>query len=205
MEPRPKQRLSAEARQEQIIQVAVDLAGERGMQGVTTQDMADAMGLTQGAIFRHFPSKDAIWLAAMGWIRERLMGVLGAAAQGAADPLDALARMFHAHVDFIAKHPAIPRMVFSGQMLHDSPKLKALVQEIISGYEDRLMALLREAREAGLARADLDEQSAAILFIGMIQGLVVQITIFGARRSLTEEAHKVFPVYLAGIRAERTK
>lgn len=205
MLPKPKQRLSAEARQEQIIQVAVDLAGERGMQGVTTQDMADAMGLTQGAIFRHFPSKDAIWLAAMGWVRERLMGVLGAAAQGAADPLEALERMFHAHVNFIAKHPAIPRMVFSGQMLHDSPKLKALVQEIISGYEDRLMVLLREAREAGLARADLDEQSAAILFIGMIQGLVVQITIFGARRSLTEEARKVFPVYLAGIRAERTK
>ncbi|PWB57880.1 MAG: TetR family transcriptional regulator [Nitrosomonadales bacterium] len=204
MESKPRQRLSAEARQEQIVQVAVDLAGERGMQGVTTQDMADAMGLTQGAIFRHFPSKDAIWLAAMSWIRERLMGVLGAAAKEASDPLDALERMFHAHVSFIAKHPAIPRMVFSGQMLHDSPKLKALVQEIVSGYEDRLVALLREAREAGLARADLDEQSAAILFIGMIQGLVVQITIFGAKRSLLEEARKVFPVYLAGIKVERT-
>ena len=199
MESKPKQRLSAEARQEQIIQVAVDLAGERGMQGVTTQDMADAMGLTQGAIFRHFPSKDAIWLAAMSWIREGLMGVLGAAAKGASDPLDALERMFYAHVSFIAKYPAIPRMVFSGQMLHDNPKLKALVQEIVSGYEDRLVALLREARVAGLARADLDEQSAAILFIGMIQGLVVQITIFGAQRSLLEEARKVFPIYLAGI------
>jgi hypothetical protein len=84
-------------------------------------------------------------------------------------------------------------------MLHDSPKLKVLVQEIVSGYEDRLVALLREARESGLARADLDEQSAAILFIGMIQGLVVQITIFGAQRSLLEEARKVFPIYLAGI------
>jgi AcrR family transcriptional regulator len=199
MESKPKQRLSAEARQEQIIQVAVDLAGERGMQGVTTQDMADAMGLTQGAIFRHFPSKDAIWLAAMSWIREGLMGVLGAAAKGASDPLDALERMFYAHVSFIAKYPAIPRMVFSGQMLHDNPKLKALVQEIVSGYEDRLVALLREARVAGLARADLDEQSAAILFIGMIQGLVVQITIFGSQRSLLEEARKVFPIYLAGI------
>jgi AcrR family transcriptional regulator len=205
MEPKPKQRLSAEVRQDQIIQVAVDLAGERGMQGVTTQDMADAMGLTQGAIFRHFPSKDAIWIAAMGWIRERLMGVLGAAAQGTGSPLDALERMFFAHVDFIDRHPAIPRMVFSGQMLHDNPKLKALVQEIVSGYEARLVVLLCEAREAGLVRADLDEQSAAILFIGMIQGLVVQITIFGARRSLTEEARKVFPVYLAGIKAERSK
>lgn len=205
MEPKPKQRLSAEVRQDQIIQVAVDLAGERGMQGVTTQDMADAMGLTQGAIFRHFPSKDAIWIAAMGWIRERLTGVLGAAAQGTGSPLDALERMFFAHVDFIDRHPAIPRMVFSGQMLHDNPKLKALVQEIVSGYEARLVVLLCEAREAGLVRADLDEQSAAILFIGMIQGLVVQITIFGARRSLTEEARKVFPVYLAGIKAERSK
>lgn len=183
MEPKPKQRLSAEVRQDQIIQVAVDLAGERGMQGVTTQDMADAMG----------------------WIRERLMGVLGAAAQGAGSPLDALERMFFAHVDFIDRHPAIPRMVFSGQMLHDNPKLKALVQEIVSGYEARLVDLLCEAREAGLVRPDLDEQSAAILFIGMIQGLVVQITIFGARRSLTEEARKVFPVYLAGIKAERSK
>lgn len=203
MEPKPKQRLSAEARQEQIIQVAVDLAGERGMQGVTTQDMADVMGLTQGAIFRHFSSKDAIWLAAMGWIRERLMGVLGTAAKGASDPLDALEHMFYAHVNFIAKHPAIPRMVFSGQMLHDNPKLKALVQEIVSGYEERLVKLLREAREAGLVWPELDEQSAAVLFIGMIQGLVVQIAIFGAKRSLLEEARKVFPIYLAGIKAER--
>lgn len=199
MEHKPKQRLSAEARQEQIIQVAVDLAGERGMQGVTTQDMADAMGLTQGAIFRHFPSKDAIWLAAMGWIRERLMGVLGAAAEGADDPLDALERMFYAHVNFITKHPAIPRMVFSGQALHDNPKLKTLVREILSGYESRLAALLSEAREMELVRADLDEQSAAILFIGMIQGLVVQITIFGTQRSLPEEARKIFPIYMAGI------
>lgn len=199
MKPKPKQRLSAEERQDQIIRVAVDLAGERGMQGVTTQDMADAMGLTQGAIFRHFPSKDAIWLAAMGWIRERLMGVVGAAADGASDPLDALEQMFYAHVGFIAKHPAIPRMVFSGQMLHDSPKLKALVREILSGYEDRLVALLREAQELEMVQDDLDVQSAAILFVGMIQGLVVQITIFGAQRSLLEEARKVFPIYLAGI------
>ena len=90
-------------------------------------------------------------------------------------------------------------MVFSGQMLHDSPRLKALVQEILSGYEDRLVALLCEARELDMVQDDLDAQSAAILFVGMIQGLVVQITIFGAQRSLLEEARKVFPIYLAGI------
>lgn len=183
----------------------MDLAGERGMHGVTTQEMADALGLTQGAIFRHFPSKDAIWVAAMTWIRGRLMNVLGAAAKGAKNPLDALERMFLAHVAFIAKHPAIPRLVFSGQVLYENPKLKEVVQEIISGYEARLAALLREAKEAGLARPDLDERSAATLFLGMIQGLVVQVTIFGGKRSLLEEAHKVFPIFLAGIRTMGTE
>lgn len=42
-----RQRLSAEARQEEIIRAAVDLAGERGVDGVTTQDMAKAVGITQ--------------------------------------------------------------------------------------------------------------------------------------------------------------
>lgn len=200
MEIKPKQRLSAEARQEQIIQVAVDLAGKRGMQGVTTQEMADAMGLTQGAIFRHFPTKDAIWIAAINWLRESLMGVLGAAVRDAKDPLDALERMFHAHVSFISRYPAIPRIVFSGKMLDENPKLKALVQGILSGYEARVVKLLLEAKAAGLVRSDLDEGGAATLFLGMIQGLVVQIKIIGVDRSMQEEARKVFPIYLAGIK-----
>lgn len=200
MQAKPKQRLSAEARQEQIIQVAVDLAGKRGLQGVTTQEMADAMGLTQGAIFRHFPTKDAIWIAAIQWLRESLMGVVGRAAKDATDPLDALERMFHAHVAFIGKYPAIPRIVFSGKMLDESPKLKALVQGIMTGYEARLVTLLGEAKSAGLVRPELDERAAATLFLGMIQGLVVQIKIIGVDRSMADEARKVFPIYLAGIK-----
>ncbi len=200
MEIKLKQRLSAEARQEQIIQVAVDLAGKRGMQGVTTQEMADAMGLTQGAIFRHFPTKDAIWIAAINWLRESLMGALGVAVQGARDPLDALERMFHAHLSFIAQYPAIPRIVFSGQMLDENPVLRALVREILTGYEARIVMLLLQAREAGMIRPDLDEHGAATLFLGMIQGLVVQIKIVGVDRSMQEEARKLFPIYLAGIK-----
>ena len=75
--------------------MAIDLAAKRGVESVTTQDMADAMGLTQGAIFRHFPTKDDIWLAAIHWVRRRLMRVVvDAAATQRENPLDALERMF---------------------------------------------------------------------------------------------------------------
>ena len=198
-----RRRLSAEQRQEEIVGVALSLAAARGVDSVTTQEMADALGLTQGAIFRHFPTKDDIWIAAIQWVRARLMGVVGEAAGRGENPLDALEKIFFAHVAFIAEHPAIPRLVFSDQLLHKHPQLRQLIQGILTSYEAKLAALFEEASEQGLAREKLDEHSAATLFIGMIQGLVIQSTIFGGQRSLVEEAKKVFPVFLNGIRAWR--
>lgn len=197
-----KRRMGAEERQEEIVRVAMYLAAKRGVESVTTQDMADAVGLTQGAIFRHFPTKDDIWLAAINWVRSRLISVVTAAAARSENPLESLENMFFAHVAFIAKHPAIPRMVFSDHLLRRDIRLKLLIQEIMTGYEANISGLLGQAKASGLARSDLDEGSAATLFIGMIQGLVLQSTIFGGRRSLTEEAKRVFPIYLNGIRSQ---
>lgn len=195
-----RRRMDAGERQEEIIQAALDLAAKHGVEAVTTQDMADELGLTQGAIFRHFPTKDDIWLAAIHWVRARLMKVVGAAAAKGINPLDALEKMFFAHVSFIARHQAIPRMVFSDQLLRRNTRLKLLIQEILTGYESKVADLLAQAKAVGLVRQDVDEDSAATLFIGMIQGLVLQSSIFGGRRSLLDEAKKVFPIYLAGIR-----
>lgn len=194
-----KRRLSAGERQDEIVRVAIELAATRGVDAVTTQDMADAMGLTQGAIFRHFPTKDDIWVAAIGWVRRQLMDKLEKAASKGDHPLDSLERMFHAHIGFIAKHPAIPRLIFSDELRNKNPHLKQLIQEILGGYEEKIATLLRAAKFQGLARADLDEESAATLFIGMIQGLVLQSSIFSGKRSLSVQAKKVFPVFMNAV------
>ena len=195
-----RRRLPTEERQSEIIRVAVELAAEKGVDSVTTQNMADAMSVTQGAIFKHFTTKDDIWVAVMHWIREQLMKVLEKAAADAADPLDAIGRMFFAHIAFISKHPAIPRLLFSELLHKKSSKLRDLIQEIISGYEAKIAGLLDAAKKQSLAPPDLDSRSAAVLYIGMIQGLVMQASIFGGKRSLQKEAEKTFPIFLHGIK-----
>ena len=195
-----KRRLSSEDRQSEIIRVAVELAADKGVDSVTTQDMADAMQLTQGAIFRHFATKDDIWVAVMQWIRDRLMKVLDKAAADATDPLNAIERMFFAHITFISKHPAIPRLMFSELLHKKNSKLRQLIQGIISGYEAKIAGLLEEAKSRSLVSDDLDSQSAAVLYIGMIQGLVMQSSIFGGKRSLQQQAENIFPILLHGIK-----
>jgi len=78
--------------------VTLELAAKQGVDDVTTQDMAKAMGVTQGAVFRHFLSKDAIWLAVMQWVRDRLMGRAGPRRrQGARSAGRAAAHVFRAN------------------------------------------------------------------------------------------------------------
>ena len=195
-----RRRLGADERREEIIRVTLALAAKQGVDDVTTQDMAQAMGLTQGAVFRHFPSKDAIWLAVMQWVRDRLMDVLGRAAPQGRDPLDALQRMFFAHIEFIAGHPAIPRVLMSEHLHGRNTALRQLVTEIMLGYEEKIAGLLGDAQARGLARADLDAHAAATLYIGMIQGLVLQTSILRGKRTLAAEAARTFPIFLQAIR-----
>lgn len=180
--------------------MAVELAADKGVDSVTTQDMAEAMNLTQGAIFRHFATKDDIWIAVMQWIRDKLMKVLDKAAADARDPLHAIECMFFAHIKFISKHPAIPRLLFSELLHKKNSKLRQLIQGIISGYEAKIAGLLEAAKSQSLVAEDMDSQSAAVLYIGMIQGLVMQTSIFGGQRSLQQEAKKTFPIFLHGVK-----
>ena len=84
MQQQTRVRLSTETRQAEIIAAVLKLAAERSPAQITTGDIANAVSLTQGAIFRHFPNKDAIWLAVIGWVESNLLDSLEAAAQNAA-------------------------------------------------------------------------------------------------------------------------
>ena len=195
-----RKRLGADERREEIIRVTLALAAKQGVDDVTTQDMAQAMGVTQGAVFRHFPSKEAIWLAVMQWVRDRLLPILSQAAAQGHDPLDALQRMFFAHIDFIARHPAIPRLLMSEHLHGRSKALRQLVTEIMLGYEAKITGLIEDAQAQGLARTELDAHAAATLYIGMIQGLVLQTSILRSQRSFASEAARTFPVFLLALR-----
>ena len=65
-EPAPagRKRLTAAERRAQLIDVAISIFGQRGFRGATTKAIADAAGISEATIFRHFPSKADLYIAA---------------------------------------------------------------------------------------------------------------------------------------------
>lgn len=192
-------RLPTQARQSEIVAAALRLAQDRSPAAITTTDLARAMGLSQGALFKHFSSKDAIWLAAMNWVAEHLLRTLNEAAQQAPTPVDALRRVFDAHVAFVVAHPGVPRMIFHElQQAQDSP-LKQQVRVLMQGYRQLLLGLLGSAAQRGDLVPELDAPAAATLFLGIVQGLVMQSMMSGQMSTMHAEAPRVFHLYLRAI------
>lgn len=192
-------RFSTEERQSEIAMAALRLARDTSPALITTTDIASAIGVTQGAVFKHFPTKEAIWVAAVRWVREVLMHGLKSAAAEASTPLAALSAMFRTHVDFVIAHPGVPRLIFHELQQPADSATKQEVRGLLQGYRKLLLDTLEQAVEQGQVIADLDREAAATTFVGLIQGLVMQAMLAGRPTAMRAQANRVFALYLRSL------
>ena len=202
MDTHPKH-LPADERRAVTIGAVVELAGLVNPSEITTAAIAKHMRVTQGALFRHFPSKDAIWRAVMEWMAERLLGRIDHAAQGIDSPVAALRAMFMSHVEFVIEHPGVPRMMFGELQRAEASPAKDMARTLIRRYGDRLRALLERGKAGGEIAPEVDVEAAATLFIGTIQGLVMQSMLSGDIGRMRAEAPGVFAIYQRGIASRK--
>lgn len=195
----PPKHLTADARRAATVKAVVDLAARQNPGDITTAAIAQRMGVTQGALFRHFPSKNAVMQAVMVWVGDRVLGRIDKAAADAESPIAALEAMFDAHVDFVSRHPGVPRMLF-GELQHpgDTPA-KRVVQTLLHQYSKRLKALLEAGKAQGELDPTLDVDAAVIAYIGMFQGLVMRTLLAGDATRMRRDAVRVFAIYRRGI------
>ena len=195
----PAKYLSADERRAATVEAVVQLSATGNPSDITTTTIARHMGVTQGALFKHFPTKEAILEAVMGWVAERLLSRIDAAASKAGTPLAALQAIFMAHVGFVVDHPGVPRMMFGELQRAEMSAPKRMAQTLIARYGERVRLLLAKGKAAGEIRADVDENAAALLFVGMVQGLVMQSLLAGDVRQMRGQADGVFALFRMGL------
>jgi AcrR family transcriptional regulator len=192
--------LPADERKVVIVEAVIELAAEQNPHGITTAAIANRMGLTQGALFRHFPNKAAILKAVMIWTSEHLLAELDKSLLGITSPVDGLRAMFIAHAQFVTEHPGVPRLLFGELQQTGKTASKDVVQSLLKNYKERLHQLIESGKSSQELDMSLDTGAAAILFIGTIQGLIMQSLLAGDVSLIRQDALRVFDIYHRGIR-----
>jgi AcrR family transcriptional regulator len=192
-------RFPADSRKRQIVETVLELVAAHGTEAVSAQLVADAIGVTQPAVFRHFPTKEAMWLAVMDWLEQRLVAIYAAADDGGEARLVVLSRMFLENVKLIERYPALAKLVFSDHLRLQFPSLQARFGKIHKAYTARLAAVIDRAKADGAVGEAVPAKDAATVFLSLIQGLGFQFVIARLPLKLSTQAEQVLALYLRAI------
>ena len=194
-------RRSSKERRALAIDAVIDLASGMNPADITTAAISERMGLTQGALFRHFPTKDAVLQAVMESVSERLLSRIDEAVREETAPLEALRAIFMAHVRFVESNPGVPRLLFSELQRTEETGAKRAVAAFLEASATRILVQLDEAKKLGLVSPDICSRSAAMSLVGSVQGLVIQAMLSGRVGDIGAGAEGVFAVWRRGVSA----
>ena len=194
-------RRSSEERRALAVDAVIELASGMNPADITTTDISDRMGLTQGALFRHFPNKDAVLQAVMESVSGRILSLMDEAERGATSPIDALRAIFMAHVGFIESNPGVPRLMFGELQRTEETGAKRATAAFLETYATRILERLDEAKKLGQVSSGVCSRLAAMALIGSIQGLVIQATLSGRVGDIRAGADAAFDIWRKGVSA----
>jgi AcrR family transcriptional regulator len=167
--PARKARKPAGDRRREIADAALRVIAADGLGRFTALAIAREVGLTDAALFRHFPSKDAIVDAAIDRVEELLFE--GFPPQ-APDPIERLGAFFRRRVEVIRGQPGISTLVATGELAKaGSPAGLRRVEEFRRRSAGFVRACLEEAERLRLLAPEVEVEAACVVVLGALLAL----------------------------------
>ncbi len=194
-------KLDTEIRQEQITQAALSLIASDGLKGLSVARIALRVGIVPSAIYRHFKSKDEVIDGVLDFIRDRLLGNVDAVCVETREPLERLRLLLMRHVKLIRENQAIPRIIFSEDVYGGHPDRRAKVYRIIWDYLNQVGELIGQGQKEGRMRSDINTETAALMFLGIIQPAAILWHMSNGSFDITKHTEKAWEIFIKVIEA----
>jgi AcrR family transcriptional regulator len=195
---RPRQE-RAERTRLRILEVAAGAFAEHGHDGVSLNQVIRESGLTKGAFYHHFPSRDELALAAFRHKQQQLVAQMGTAIDADAPPLERLAALFRERARLLEADPTLFVVVRLGIELtlkHGAGSEYASFSELpLELFE----GIVREGQARGEIRPELDpRQTAETLFAGIL-GIDQAALLIPEQLDVSARTEWLLDVLLTGI------
>ena len=159
-------------RREEILQVLARMLQEQAGEHVTTAELARAVGVSEAALYRHFPSKAKMFESLIEFIEDsvftRITRILADEPQWEAR----LQQILTLVLGFADKNPGMARLLQGGVLTGETERLRVRISQFYDRIETQLRQVLREAEAAGGPRLAVNET--AQLLLAFVEGRIAQ-------------------------------
>ncbi len=160
-------RKSTKIRKEEIKRAVLNIIYTEGLGKLSTRNLAEKVGISEGAIFRHFNSKAEIIHAILEDIRKELQDELRRIAIGVEPATERLKKFLFAHIRYLEEHKGITILLFSEATHTNDVKLKAKLNEILAEQKVLVTKIVHDGQVEGVWSEEVSEDDFASLYLGV--------------------------------------
>ncbi len=160
-------RESTDIRQEQIKKAVLDIIADEGLHNISTRNLAKRIGLTEGAIFRHFPTKRDIVKGIMDDVAEDLVGSLRNIVLKPDKAETKLSNYLCRNVKYLKENRGITILLFSEAAHLGDNELKEKLNQILSEQKQFIIKIVKEGIAEGVWDKSINPEDVAVIYMGI--------------------------------------
>lgn len=160
-------RETTDIRQEQIKKAVLDIIADEGLHNLSTRNLAKRIGFSEGAIFRHFPTKRDIIKGIMDDVENDLIGSLRNIALKPEKAEDKLFNYLCMNVKYLKENRGITILLFSEAAHLGDKELKEKLNQILTEQKQFIIKIVKDGISEGVWDKNVNAEDVAIIYMGI--------------------------------------
>ena len=173
-------------RQLDIMQSLAKMLQAKGPVKVTTASLANECGITEAAIYRHFPSKRKIYEGLVDFCEQSLFDLIGDINSSKADQIEKVSKIMILLVSFSEKNPGLARLLTREAFSIDEASLDDRIKQMFSKIELQIKQNLQKYEQQTKKKLALASASSANLLLAFVEGVIQQFVRSGFTEKPTQ-------------------
>ena len=175
------------SRKEQILQSLAAILEEAPGGRITTAGLAKHVGVSEAALYRHFPSKAKMFEALIEFIEDTLFSRISQIITEESSSQERCEKILRLLLTFSEKNPGITRILTGEPLAGETERLRQRVSQLFDRIEMQLRQILREMPLRGESLFSEDPAGTANLMLAIVEGRISQYVRSDFRRLPTTE------------------
>ena len=179
-------------RQIEIMEFATQIIDNKGIQELTTKNLAAEIGLSEAALYRHFKSKNEIMLGLLNYFMLEMKDrIAGLATKEGKTPTELLKDIFNSQLKTFSQKPAIVSIIFSEGIFQFNKELMEKVSGMMEMMQTQIDAIVKRGQQEGIFRDFAGPSTISTIIMGSMRLAVMKWKIFGRQSDLVKDGNKV--------------
>ncbi|MCK9206857.1 MAG: TetR/AcrR family transcriptional regulator [Salinivirgaceae bacterium] len=174
-------------RQQEIINVSLELITENGIQSLTIKNLAKKIGFAESAIYRHYENKIQILLAILDFFKQNTEHFFTNQLNSNDNAIIKIENLFQNHFKKFSTTPSLVSVIFSEEIFRNEVELIEKVKEIMNKNIKNLKTIIEDGQRNGEIRADIEASHLSVMIMGSLRMFVKQWHMSGYEFNLIEK------------------